>query len=81
MQYNGIRTQTDIYIINAAGEEFYYLLPDEEHNEIDNPLYYDRIQYLKSKMIRKHIDIYRNPKFKESHLIYEAQGKTFMWRD
>lgn len=81
MQYNGIRTQTDVYAINAAGEEFYYLLPDEEHNEIDNPLYYDRIQYLKSKINRKHIDIYKHPKFKDSHLIYEAQGKTFMWRD
>lgn len=81
MQYNGVRTQTDIYVMDASGEEFYYLLPNEDDNEITNSKYQERIQYLKQKTLQKHIDIYTHPKFKDSHLIYEAQGKQFIWRN
>ena len=61
--------------------EFYYLLPNEDDNEIANTKYQDRIQYLKQKTLQKYIDIYTHPKFKDSHLIYEAQGKQFIWRN
>ena len=81
MQYNGVRTQTDIYVMDATGEEFYYLIPNEVDNEIENPKYQERIRYLKEKTLQKHIDIYTHPKFMNSHLIYEAQGKPFIWRN
>ena len=79
MQYNGIRTCGDMYIENAAGEKFYYILPNEVDNEIDNCEYQERINYLKEIVIRKHIDIYTHPKFKDSYLLYKAQGKKFLW--
>ena len=79
MQYNGIRTCRDMYIENAAGEKFYYILPNEVDNEIDNCEYQERINYLKEIVIRKHIDIYTHPKFKDSYLLYKAQGKKFLW--
>ena len=48
-------------------------------NEIDNCEYQERINYLKEIVIRKHIDIYTHPKFRDSYLLYKAQGKKFLW--
>ena len=43
--------------------------------------YQDRIQKLKSLLKKKHIDIEKHPKFVHTTELYEALGRTFVWRD
>ena len=65
----------DRYVKLGTGEEVYHIFPDECTNCIKDKRYQKRI-----KILRKHageclIDINKNPKFKYSHLLYEALGK------
>ena len=81
IQYNGVRTNQDLYIINALGEEKYYVYPQYFENKIQDVKYQDRIQKLKSLLKKKHIDIEKHPKFVHTTELYEALGRTFVWRD
>lgn len=47
MPFRAARGIDDRYVILNTGKEYYYRLPDEEKNEIDNPRYQKRIQVLK----------------------------------
>lgn len=48
MPYRAARGERDKYVKLSNGKEFYFRLPDEEKNEIDNPIYQQRIQELKT---------------------------------
>ncbi len=79
VQFNGVRTLKDMYILEATGDEHYYILPDWRIDFINNSDYEDRIEYLRSLLNRKSININKHPKFKDAHIIYEALGKSFVW--
>ena len=81
IQYNGVRTNKDLYIIDALGEEKYYIYPEHFENRIKDPQCQDRIQYLKGLLIEKHIDITTHPKFFPTLELYKGIGKKFMWEE
>lgn len=81
VQYNGVRTNKDLYIIDALGEEKYYIYPEHFENRIKDPQCQDRIQYLKGLLIEKHIDITTHPKFFPTLELYKGIGKKFMWEE
>lgn len=47
MPYRAARGKEDRCILLNSGKEYYYRLPDEKTNEIDNPQYRERIEELK----------------------------------
>lgn len=47
MPYRAVRGIEDKYILLSSGKEYYFRMPDEEQNEIDNPLYQKRIEELR----------------------------------
>lgn len=47
MPYRAARGKMDKYILLSNGKEYYYRLPDETQNEINNPTYRERIEELK----------------------------------
>lgn len=75
ISYNGILTLMDRYVKLGTGEEIYHIFPDECTNCIKDKRYQKRIKILRKHAGECFIDINKNPKFKYSHLLYEALGK------
>ncbi|RDU22801.1 alkaline phosphatase family protein [Anaerosacchariphilus polymeriproducens] len=72
LQYTGIRTEKEKYIRNSQGDEVFYLLPDEEQNQINNEMYQDRIDSLRKITGDCFIDIFAEDFFVESRRIYNT---------
>ena len=70
-QCRGIRTEEDLYVKYAIGEELYFRLPDEETNLIDDENYQERIDYLRKMCGDEFININENPVFAESYRLYD----------
>ena len=70
-QCRGIVTKKDKFFLYAYGKEYYFTSRMSEKNEIDNPLYTERIAELKDLCGEEFIDIYQYEKFKYSRLLYE----------
>lgn len=75
IQFTGVRTQQDVYVYRATGDEEYYLKDDENTNLIANIKYQDRIDFLKTKINKKMVDIDMVDKFYYSHKLYNELGK------
>lgn len=73
MSYRGIRTQEDMYIEIANGEERYFRLPDERQNRIHDPHYSERIGMLKRLNKGSFLDIGKIPFFHASGILYENE--------
>lgn len=71
MSYRGIVTLRDKYVEVKNGMKLYFILPDEEHNRIDDEIYFDRIQELKGLLKREFLDISNDTKFKFSKMLYD----------
>lgn len=71
MQYVGIRTKDEKYILLNDGEERYFLLPDEETNYASDLKYREKLDNYKSELSQYLIDPYRYDFFKESRRLYE----------
>lgn len=71
-QCRGIVTKKDKYFLYSYGKEFYFTSCMSEKNEIDNPLYTERIAELKNLCGKEFIDIYKYEKFKYSRLLYSG---------
>lgn len=70
LQCRGVITKKDKYFLYACGEEYYFTNPISEKNEMDNPLYTERIEQLRKLCGNEFIDIYQYEKFKYSRLLY-----------
>lgn len=70
-QCRGIVTEKDKYFLYAYGKEYYFSSRTSVKNEIDNPIYAERIKELKNLCGKELIDIYQYEKFKYSRLLYE----------
>lgn len=75
ISFRGIRTEVDKYILYATGDEFYFVLPDEITNEINNSKYKDRINKLRELTGNYFINICNYNKFKRSREIYNILEK------
>lgn len=71
MQQRGIRTLDEQFILTADGNEFYFRLPDEVTNYIHDPIYYNRIEYLRKINGCYFIDIFKYDYFKNSRKFYK----------
>lgn len=47
--YRAVRGETDKYVLLSTGKEFYFKLPDEEKNEVENLAYQLRINELRER--------------------------------
>lgn len=74
-QCRGIVTKKDKYFLYAHGKEYYFSNPLSEENEIDNPLYTERIKQLRKLCSNEFIDIYQYEKFKYSRLLYSESDQ------
>lgn len=70
-QCRGIVTEKDKYFLYAYGKEYYFKSRTSEKNEIDNPVYAERIAELRNLCGKEFIDIYQYEKFKYSRLLYK----------
>lgn len=67
----GIITENDKYIITGYGNEFYYILPDEDNNLVEDSKYIERINELRELAGNNFLDIYKYEKFRGSRILYE----------
>lgn len=74
LQYRGIITNNDCYVLFVTGDEYFFLKEDIEKNRIKDENYKDRIEFLKEKNGRLFIDIYKEPKYVAARLLYEKYG-------
>ena len=72
MQYVGIRTKDEKYILMRDGEERYFLLPDEETNHASDLKYREKLDSYKRELSQYLIDPYEYDFFKESRRLYES---------
>lgn len=70
LQCRGIVTRNDKYYLYADGREYYFPDRMSVKNEIQNPIYKERIEELKNLCGNSFIDIYQYDKFKYSRLLY-----------
>lgn len=73
--YDGIMTYEDRYVVLGNGMEIYNKFPDDYTNQIHNPKFVTRISELKKiyeKNGKRLIDYRDNPKFSNTHILYEA---------
>lgn len=75
ISYCGTLTREDRYVKFGTGEEAYHIFPDEQTNRIADPACQERIDALRAYAGDRFINISRHPKFRYSHLLYEAMGK------
>lgn len=71
MQYVGIRTTEEKYILLKDGEERFFLLPDEETNHASDLKYREKLDSYKGELSQYLIDPYEYDFFKESRRLYE----------
>lgn len=69
-QCRGIVTLTDRYYLYCYGKEYYFVDCDSRENEIDNPIYRDRVLKLRELCGKSFIDISLYDKFRYSRLLY-----------
>lgn len=70
MAYRGVVTTSDKYIRLANGKEFYFILPDESKNLIDDSRFSDRIAELSKIAGDYFLDLDKYPEFKYSKKLY-----------
>lgn len=70
-QCRGIVTETDSYFLYAYGKEYYFKDKMPMKNEIDDPLYKDRVAELRRLCGDVFIDIFRYNKFENSRELYK----------
>jgi hypothetical protein len=71
VQLRGIRTEYDKYFINDFGKEFYFILPDEDTNLIEDTNCQKRINKLRNLAGNTLIDIYEDDFFIEYRKLYD----------
>jgi hypothetical protein len=75
-QYIGVREEKFKYIRFYDGEERFFVLPNEDENEIDNPEYGDDVERLRDIVKKREFaDIYNEEFFVQSRRLYEKQVK------
>ena len=71
MQFRAIRTETDLLVRYVNGQDWYFLLPDEETNHITNAEYQERIQELRDKLGEGFVNIWEEDFFVQSRRLYQ----------
>lgn len=71
MAFRGAQSVYDKYVKIGNGKEYYYLLPDEDTNLVDDKEFKERISVLKRAAGNKFLDIYQNENFQHSVRLYE----------
>ena len=71
MQFRAIRTETDLLVRYANGQDWYFLLPDEETNHITNAEYQERIRELRDKLGEGFVNIWEEDFFVQSRRLYQ----------
>lgn len=71
MQFRAIRTEKDLLVRYANGQDWYFLLPDEETNHIADAEYQERIQELRDKLGEGFVDIWKEDFFFHSRRLYQ----------
>ena len=72
LAYRCIVTETDKYARLANGKEMYWKLDTEQDDQIDNPLYQERIAQLRELAGDYFLDIKNLPEFKNTRRLYET---------
>jgi hypothetical protein len=73
-QFIGVRDEKFKYIRFYDGEERFFVLPNEDKNEIDNPEYGEDVERLRDIVkTRKFADIYSEEFFVQSRRLYEKR--------
>ncbi len=72
MQFRALRTETDLLVRYANGEDWYFLLPDEETNHIKDQACQIRIQELRKQLGTKFADIWQEDFFQHSRRLYQG---------
>ena len=70
MAYRGVVTSSDKYIRLANGKEFYFILPDESKNLIEDSRFSDRIAELSKIAGDYFLDLDKYPEFEHSKKLY-----------
>ncbi|MBQ3544730.1 MAG: sulfatase-like hydrolase/transferase [Lachnospiraceae bacterium] len=73
--YCGVRTLEDVYILEATGDEYYGSPKDIKKVEcvsVDDEL---RIKELRKMCKKTFVDISKDERFKDAHMVYQAIGK------
>ena len=73
IQYRGIVTQEDCYVVKANGKQFYFLNKNEI-NRIKEKENEKRIKELSDIVGRLFIDIYKGKKYKNAVSLYKECG-------
>ena len=71
MAFRGAQSVYDKYVKIGNGKEYYYLLPDEDTNLVNDKKFEGRIGILKQVAGNKFLDIYKNENFQHSVKLYE----------
>lgn len=75
MQFRALRTKTDLLVRFANGQDWYFLLPDEETNNINKVDCQKRIQELKDRLGEDFINIWEENFFLQSRRLYQESEK------
>lgn len=70
MQFRALRAETDLLVRFANGEDWYFLLPDEETNHIEDEDCQKRIQELRNVLGAEFVDIWKEDFFINSRKLY-----------
>jgi hypothetical protein len=74
-QFLGVRDDKYLYILYYDGSESFYVLPDEETNELENPAYAEPLAKFRLLVDgKKFINIFEEEKFVHSRKMYEKVG-------
>jgi hypothetical protein len=76
-QFMGARDDKYLYILYYDGSESFYVLPDEQTNELENPAYAEPLAKFRTLVDgKKFINIFEADKFEASRKLYEKIGVT-----
>lgn len=72
ISYRGLRRKQDLFMVNRLGEEFYYRIPDERTNRIEDPAFQEEISYLRERTGTHFLDLEGDEKFQFSKKLYKS---------